>query len=315
MKPLIVIADGFDKSLFADLQGLCEFEVYPEAKITQEKLKELLPNIEGLVIRSATTITPELLELAPKLKYVIRAGEGTDNIDKVACEKKTVKVSNTPGANNNSAAEHAVALTMTVLRKTAWAHSTMKAGGWDKSKYAGNELSNKKVGVVGFGRIGQIYAKRLAGFEPELLFFDPFIESSKLSYAKKADSIEQVFKECEIISLHTPLMEATKGMVNRELLESMREDAILINASRGGIVDEEALYDVLSKNKIKAAGFDVYATEPLPEDSKLRELDNLVMTPHLGASTGEAQTRVGQMVIHQLQEFFTNSNLLNEVKA
>lgn len=315
MKPSIVIADGFDKNLFAQLQKMEEFDVHPEAKITQEKLKELLPTLQGLVIRSATTVNPDLLEMAPELKYVVRAGEGTDNIDKVACGQKGVKVSNTPGANNNSAAEHAVALTMTVLRKTAWAHSTMSNGGWDKSKFAGTELTGKKVGVVGFGRIGQIYAKRLAGFEPDLVFFDPFVQESELPYANKAESLEQLFKECEVISLHTPLMDATKGMVNRGLLESMRSDAVLINASRGGIVDEEALLDILSNKKIKGAGFDVFASEPLPEDSALRKLDNLVLTPHLGASTGEAQIRVGEMVLNQLREFFLNSNLLNEVKA
>lgn len=315
MKPSIVIADGFDKNLFASLRSMDEFNVHPEPKISQEKLKELLPTTDALVIRSATTVTPELLEMAPNLKYVIRAGEGTDNIDKVACGQKNVKVSNTPGANNNSAAEHAVALTMTVLRKTAWAHSTMASGGWDKSKFVGVELSNKKVGVVGFGRIGQIFAKRIAGFEPDLVFFDPFVEKSDLPYARKAESLEKLFEECEIISLHTPLMDVTKGMVNRSLLESMRSDAVLINASRGGIVDEEALLDVLSNKKIRGAGFDVFASEPLPENSPLRKLDNLVLTPHLGASTEEAQVRVGEMVINQLNEFLMNSNLLNEVKA
>lgn len=315
MKPSIVIADGFDKNLFALLQGMDEFNVHPEPKITQEQLKELLPTTDALVIRSATTVTPDLLELAPNLKYVIRAGEGTDNIDKVACGQKNVKVSNTPGANNNSAAEHAVALAMTVLRKTAWAHSTMSNGGWDKSKFVGVELSNKKVGVVGFGRIGQIFAKRLAGFEPDLVFFDPFVEKSDLPYARKAESLEKLFEECEIISLHTPLMDATKGMVNKTLLESMRSDAVLINASRGGIVDEEALLELLKNKKIRGAGFDVFANEPLAEDSPLRKLENLVLTPHLGASTEEAQVRVGEMVVNQLKEFLLNSNLLNEVKA
>ncbi|MFT6068299.1 MAG: D-3-phosphoglycerate dehydrogenase [Bacteriovoracaceae bacterium] len=315
MKPSIVIADGFDKNLFASLRSMDEFNVHPEPKISQEELKKLLPTTDALVIRSATTVTPDLLELAPNLKYVIRAGEGTDNIDKVACGQKNVKVSNTPGANNNSAAEHAVALAMTVLRKTAWAHSTMANGGWDKSKFVGVELSNKKVGVVGFGRIGQIFAKRIAGFEPDLVFFDPFVEKSELPYARKAESLEKLFEECEIISLHTPLMDATKGMVNRSLLEKMRSDAVLVNASRGGIVDEEALLDILKNKKIRGAGFDVFASEPLPEDSPLRKLDNLVLTPHLGASTEEAQVRVGEMVINQLKEFLTNSNLLNEVKA
>jgi D-3-phosphoglycerate dehydrogenase len=315
MKPFIVVSDGFDKKLFEHLKETNEFEVYPESKITQDTLTELLPKINGLVIRSATTVTTELLEKASNLKYVIRAGEGTDNIDKVACGQKDVKVSNTPGANNNSAAEHAVALMMTVLRKTAYAHKTMTNGGWDKSKYVGNELSNKKVGIVGFGRIGQIVAKRLAGFDVEVLFADPFIESSDLSYAKKAQTVDEVFKECDIITLHTPLMDATRGMVGSTYLTQMKPDAILVNASRGGIVDEDALYEILKNKKIKGAGFDVFATEPLPEDSKLRSLDNLVLTPHLGASTEEAQVRVGEMVINQLKEFFIKENLLNEVKA
>ncbi|MBT7610177.1 MAG: hydroxyacid dehydrogenase [Bacteriovoracaceae bacterium] len=315
MKPFIVVSDGFDNKLFNYLKGTNEFEVYPESKISQDTLAGLLPRVNGLVIRSATTITADLLEKAPNLEYVIRAGEGTDNIDKVSCEQKGVKVSNTPGANNNSAAEHAIALMMTVLRKTAYAHKNMTNGGWDKSKYLGNELSCKRVGIVGFGRIGQIVAKRLAGFDVEVLFADPFIESSELSYAKKANEVGDVFKKCDIITLHTPLMDATKGMVGKKYLSHMKPDSILINASRGGIVDEDALYNILKAGKIKAAGFDVFATEPLPQDSKLRSLDNLVLTPHLGASTEEAQVRVGEMVVNQLKEFFINQNLLNEVKA
>jgi D-3-phosphoglycerate dehydrogenase len=315
MKPFIVVSDGFDKKLFDYLKATHEFEVYPESKISQETLTELLPKINGLVIRSATTVTAELLEKAPNLKYVIRAGEGTDNIDKAACQEKDVKVSNTPGANNNSAAEHAIALMMTVLRKTAHAHKTMVDGRWDKALFTGNELSFKKVGIVGFGRIGQIVAKRLAGFDVDVLFADPFIETSDLPYAKKAHEIDDVFKECDIITLHTPLMEATKGMVGEKYLSHMKPSAILINASRGGIVDEDALYEVLKTGKIKGAGFDVFATEPLPTDSKLRSLENLVLTPHLGASTEEAQVRVGEMVVDQLKEFFINENLMNEVKA
>jgi D-3-phosphoglycerate dehydrogenase len=315
MKPFIVVSDGMDKDVFETLKAVGEFEVYPEPKVSQDKLAELLPKISGLVIRSATTVTADLLEKAPELKYVIRAGEGTDNIDKKSCEAKGVKVSNTPGANNNSAAEHAIALMMTVLRQTAWAHSTMVGGAWDKNKFTGIELWKKKIGVVGFGRIGQIVAQRLAGFEVEVKFFDPFLETSTIPYATKAKDLKEVFETCDIVTLHTPLMDATKGMVTRELLESMKPHSVLVNASRGGIVDEEALYDVLSNKKIRGAGFDVFATEPLETDSKLRKLDNLILTPHLGASTEEAQIRVGEMAVHQLQEYFLNNNLLHEVKA
>lgn len=314
MKPVIVVSDGMDKEIFEQLTAINEFEVFPEPKVSQDKLKELLPTISGLVIRSATTVNAELLELATNLKYVIRAGEGTDNIDKKLCQAKNVKVSNTPGANNNSAAEHAIALMMTVLRKTAHAHQSMANGKWDKNAYTGNELSNKKIGIVGFGRIGQIVAKRLMGFEPSVLFYDPFIEKSEMNYCQKAKDLEEIFSTCDIITIHTPLMDATRGIVNEKLLSLMKKDSILINAARGGIVDESALLNVLKDKKIKGAGFDVFATEPLEENSPLRKLDNLILTPHLGASTEEAQLRVGEMAVHQLKEFFLNNNLLNEVR-
>lgn len=315
MSSMIVVADGFDKSLFTELCTEKEFNVHPKEKITQEELKDLLPNIEGLVIRSATTVTPDLLEAAPKLKYVIRAGEGTDNIDKKSCEQKGVKVSNTPGANNNSAAEHAIALIFTLLRKTAWAHGSMINGKWEKPKFTGMELSNKTVGIIGFGRIGQIVAKRLSGFEPKVKFYDPFLEKSEIPYAEKAMDLKEIFETCDIITIHVPLMEKTRNFITKEHLSVMKSSALLVNASRGGIVNEEDLLEVLQGNKIKGAAFDVFATEPLEEDSPLRKLDNLILTPHLGASTEEAQKRVGEMVINQLNEFFINKNLLNEVKA
>lgn len=314
MKPYILVSDGFDKDQFKKLVAMNEFDVYPEPKVAEDKLAEIVKNAHGLVIRSATTVTPALLEGAPNLKLVIRAGEGTDNIDKSACAAKGVKVANTPGANNNSAAEHAIALMMSALRYTPQACAKMKSGGWDKNLYTGLEISNKKIGVVGFGRIGQIVAKRLAGFEPEILFFDPSLKKSDIPYARKATSLEEVFETCDIITLHTPLTAVTKGMIGDKLLSLMKKEAVLVNASRGGIVDEEALYTTLKEGKIRAAAFDVFASEPLPEDSKLRLLENLIMTPHLGASTEEAQVRVGEMVLNQLREFFLNNNLLNEVR-
>lgn len=315
MKPFLLVADGFDKELFQKLCTNTQFDVHPEPKVSQEKLRELLPKVSGLVIRSATTVTPELLELASNLKLVIRAGEGTDNIDKVACQARGVKVANTPGANNNSAAEHAIALMMTCLRKTAEAHVSMKAGKWDKASFTGLELSNKTIGIVGFGRIGQIVAKRLAGFEPKVLFFDPTVESTDLPYATKAKNLEELFLASDIITLHTPLLPQTKNMIGAELFKRMKKNAILVNAARGGIVDEAALSEALKAGQLRAAGFDVFAEEPLNEKSALRELPNFIMTPHLGASTEEAQVRVGEMVLHQLEEFFLNNNLLNEVKA
>lgn len=311
----IVISDGFNASLFQELKNDPNFNVAEKAKMTQEELKQLLPTIEGLVVRSATKPNKELIDAAPNLKYIIRAGEGTDNIDKSYCQEKGVKVSNTPGANNNSAAEHAIALMLTVLRKTAWAHQSMKDGKWDKAAYMGNELTNKTIGIVGFGRIGQLVAKRLAGFDPKILFFDPSLNDSPFEYASKAGSVEQVFSESDIVTIHVPLLEQTQNMINTDLLSKMKSDAVLVNAARGKITDEKALYEVLKAGKIRGAGFDVFASEPLEAGSPLMELDNLVLTPHLGGSTEEAQYRVGEMAVHQLKEFFINGNLLNEVRV
>lgn len=315
MKPFIVVPDGFDKSLFEELKKIDSLEVHPTSKVSQDELKALLPRVNGLIIRSATTVNAELLALASNLKIVIRAGEGTDNIDKKLCQEKGVKVANTPGANNNSAAEHAIALMMSVLRNTAIADKTMKDGKWEKSSLTGLELWKKKVGIVGFGRIGQIVAKRISGFEPEVLFFDPVLEKSDIPHCKKAQSLEEIFKTCDIISIHTPLLPATKGMITRELMSMMKKEAILVNAARGGIVDEEALYDLLKEKNFRGAGFDVFATEPLPLPNKLLELSNLTVSPHLGASTEEAQFRVGEMAVFQIKEFFEKNILMNEVKA
>lgn len=314
-KPFIVVCDGMDKSVF---EGLCAqegIEVHPKAKLTQDEIKELLPKANGLIIRSATKPNKEFIDQAPNLKYIIRAGEGTDNIDKAYCAEKGVKVSNTPGANNNSAAEHAMALIMTVLRKTAQADASMKEGKWEKSQFTGNELWKKTVGIMGFGRIGQILCKRLQGFEPNVLFFDPGVQTSEFSYAKKVDTLEELFSQSDIVSIHTPLLDATKGVVNKDLLSKMKSDAILVNAARGKIVNEDDLAEALNNGVIKAAGFDVFANEPLEEGSKLLEAKNLTMTPHLGGSTEEAQFRVGEMAAHQMVEFFIKENLLNEVKA
>ena len=314
-KPFIVVCDGMDKSVFEELKNNENLEVHPSPKLTQEEIKELLPKVNGLVIRSATKPNKEFIDLAPNLKYIIRAGEGTDNIDKTYCQEKGIKVSNTPGANNNSAAEHALALIMTVLRKTASADASMKQGKWEKAQFTGNELWKKTVCIMGFGRIGQILCKRLQGFEPNVLFFDPGIKESEFSYAKKVETLDELFSKSDIISIHTPLLDATKGVVNSDLIGKMKSDAVLVNAARGKIVNEDDLYTALKERTIKGAGFDVFANEPLENESKLKELDNIVLTPHLGGSTEEAQFRVGQMAASQMVEFFVNDNLLNEVKA
>jgi D-3-phosphoglycerate dehydrogenase len=314
-KPFIVVSDGMDKEIFDQLIATPGLDVHPKSKVSKDELKVLLPKINGLIIRSATCPDKEMLDAAPHLRYIIRAGEGTDNIDKKYCQEKGVKVSNTPGANNNSAAEHAIALMMTLLRKTNLADVSMKKGDWEKSAFTGNELWKKTIGLVGFGRIGQIVCKRLQGFEPSVLFFDPINNSSPFDYAKSVKDVKEIFQKADIISIHTPLLDSTKNLVNKEMLSLMKKDAILVNAARGKIINENDLYEFLKEKKIKGAALDVFANEPLENESKLRSLDNIVITPHLGGSTEEAQFRVGEMALHQIREYFLNNTLLNEVKA
>ena len=312
-KPFIVVSDGMDENAFSSLRGEREFNVYHKNKLNAEQLEEFLPKMSAIVIRSKTKITSDLLDKAPRLKYIIRAGEGTDNIDKVSCKTKGVCVSNTPGANSQSAAEHAIALIMTLLRHTANAHKSMVCGKWDKSLFTGGELTGKHLGIVGFGRVGQLVAHKLRGFEPEILFFDPYIQESDLPRTSHALSLEDIFINSDIVTLHLPLNEKTAGIINAQLISSMKTTGLLINTSRGEVLDEEALYKALLKEDIAGAGLDVFSQEPLPESSPLRKLKNVVLTPHLGASTVEAQQRVAAMVLHQLKEFFLNGNPINKV--
>ncbi|MBT3983737.1 MAG: hydroxyacid dehydrogenase [Bacteriovoracaceae bacterium] len=315
MKPFIIVCDGMDKTIFQELLNQDSFEVFPEPKLSQDKIKELMPKASALVIRSATKVSKELVDMAPNLKYVIRAGEGTDNIDKAYCQEKGVSVSNTPGANANSAAEHAVALMMSLLRKTSFADASMKRGEWNKSAFTGMELADKTVGFVGFGNIGKIVAKRISGFDPKVLFFDPYCEETDIPYAKKVKNLETIFSDSDIITVHTPLVEATKNLINSKLLNLMKPTSILVNAARGGIIDEADLYQHLSDGKIRGAALDVFKEEPLAENDQLKNLRNIILTPHLGASTEEAQVRVGEMAVNQLREFFNNNNLTNEVRV
>ena len=313
MRPFIVVADGMHSDVFSRLVGSDRLEVHPKGSLSSSELDELLPRVEGLVIRSKTRVTGELLEKAPLLRYVVRAGEGTDNIDKVSCRERKVVVANTPGANNNSAAEHAIALMMTLLRETARADAVMKGDGWNKSDFSGRELWNKRLGIVGLGRVGSILAQRLSGFEMERGFFDPFFQGKSPEGFERFEDIGKLFAWSDIITLHVPLSDKTKGLVGRDLLSRIQPHTVLINASRGGVLDEEALIECLQEKRMGGAALDVYEREPLPPDSPLRRIPNLVLTPHLGASTVEAQYRVGEAAVRQIEEFFLNNRTINEV--
>ena len=315
MKPFVVVADGMHADIFSRFMKSEQLQVHPDSFLSSDQLEGLLSRIEGLIVRSKTRVTADFLQKASRLKYVVRAGEGTDNIDKISCREHAVVVANTPGANNNSAAEHAIALMMTLLRETARADAGMRKGGWGKSDFAGRELWQKRVGIVGLGRVGSILAHRLSGFEVKMGFYDPFFTGAPSVGLKRFEHIEELFSQSDIVTLHVPLSDGTRKLVGKKLLSQMPSDALLINASRGGVVDEEALIDHLQENRMAQAALDVYEREPLPTDSPLRDIPNLVLTPHLGASTCEAQYRVGAAAVHQLEAFFLHNQILNEVKV
>ena len=255
MKPFVVIADGMHSDIFSRFVKSDQFRVHPQSTLTSGELEQLLPKLEGLVVRSKTHVNGDLLQKAPLLKYVVRAGEGTDNIDKISCREQNVVVANTPGANNNSAAEHAIALMMTLLRQTARADARMKKGGWNKSDYQGQELWKKRVGIVGLGRVGRLLAQRLSGFEMDMGFYDPFVKENVPVGMKPFERLEDIFSQSDIITLHVPLMDKTRGLVGQRLLSCMPSHAVLINASRGGVVDEEALCRHLKEKKMAGGRF------------------------------------------------------------
>jgi len=257
-----------------------------------------LQDADVLIVRSATKVTDELLQSAPKLRIVARAGVGLDNVDKAACEKRKIKVINTPGASSNSVAELALGMMFAISRRITKADAGMKGKLWLKKELTGTELQGKTLGVVGLGRIGTMLAVKANSLGMKIIFHDPHSQPS--SALGKPVSLDELYAEADFISLHVPATPETKGMINAAALGKMKKNAVLINTARGALVDEEALYSALKEGKIGGACLDVYATEPYT--GKLSELPNTVLTPHIAGSTKEAQVRIGQELIEKLKQ-------------
>lgn len=294
----------------------------PLAQDATDKLKELLPNVEitvehyeqdelvekakdmdVLVVRSATKATREVIENASKLKIIGRAGMGLDNIDLVAAKEKDIQVINTPGANSLSVAELVVGMVLSLYRYTARGTMGIKEGKWEKKQLKGLELSNKTLGIVGFGNIGKHLSNLVKGFNVKTLVFDvvELDEATKKEYNVEQVSLEEIYKTADIISLHVPKNEKTMHMVSDEQFDMMKKNAVLINCARGGVVNEEALLKALENGKIFGAGLDVFETEPAKGEIYEKLMNhNVVTTPHIGATTSEAQWRVGMDLVDRL---------------
>jgi D-3-phosphoglycerate dehydrogenase len=295
----IHINDPLDKQATERLKSVPGAELTSE-HLEKEDLLKIMPEIEVLIVRSATKVTADIIETGTKLKIIGRAGTGLDNIDVKAAEAKGIKVINTPGANSISVAELTIGLMIACSRHIARGTIDLKNGKWTKKELEGHELFGRTVGIIGFGNIGREVAKRLLAFDMKILAYDPFVKETDMNV--KMVDLDTLYKESDYITIHVPLTPETKNLINKETISKMKDGVIIINAARGGIIDEEALYEALVSGKVYAAGLDVFEVEPPTDElrQKLLALPNVVATPHIGASTFEAQERVGMLLVERL---------------
>ena len=315
MAPKVLISDKLSDAavqIFKD-RGI-DVDFQPDLGKDKDKLAEIIGNYDGLAIRSATKVTEKILANAPNLKVIGRAGIGTDNIDKDASSKKGVIVMNTPFGNMITTAEHAIAMMFAVARQLPEASASTHAGKWEKSKFMGVELTGKTLGVIGAGNIGGIVCERARGLKMKVVAFDPFLgeEKAQKMGVEKVE-LDALLARADFITLHVPFTEQTANILSRENLAKTKKGVRIINCARGGLVDEEALADMLKSGHVAGAAFDVFKTEPAIENP-LFNLPNVVCTPHLGAATTEAQENVALQVAEQMSDYLLTgavSNALN----
>ncbi|MCK0175018.1 phosphoglycerate dehydrogenase [Mycolicibacterium sp. F2034L] len=289
--PVVLIADKLAESTVAALGD--QVEVRWVDGPDRPKLLAAVGEADALLVRSATTVDAEVLAAAPKLKIVARAGVGLDNVDVDAATARGVLVVNAPTSNIHSAAEHAVALLLSAARQVPAADATLREHTWKRSSFSGTEIFGKTVGVVGLGRIGQLVAQRLAAFGTHVVAYDPYVSAARAAQLGiELLTLDELLARADFISVHLPKTKETAGLFGKDTLARTKPGVIIVNAARGGLIDEQALADAITSGHVRAAGLDVFATEPCT-DSPLFELPQVVVTPHLGASTAEAQDRAG----------------------
>ena len=263
-------------------------------------LEDVIDRYDGIVIRSATKLTRELIDSATRLKVIGRAGVGVDNVDVDAATRRGIVVANAPESTVVSAAEQTIGLIVALARNIPQAHAALKGGRWERSRWSGVELAGKTLGLIGFGRIGQQVARRAIGLGMTALAYDPFVGSERFRElgVERAETLDELLGTAEIVTLHSPLTDETRSLIDRDTIARMRDGARLVNAARGALVDEQALIAALESGKLAGAALDVFSAEPY--EGPLLELDQVVVTPHLAASTDEAQDRAGVIVAEQV---------------
>jgi D-3-phosphoglycerate dehydrogenase / 2-oxoglutarate reductase len=290
------------------------FDVDLGLEMSDEELRERIGEYDAILIRSATKMTPELIERASKLKVIGRAGTGVDNVDIPAATRRGIIVANAPESNSVAAAEHTLALALALFRNVPQAHGSLVDGRWDRSKFKGAELYGKTLGVIGFGRIGQLVAKRAQSFEMEVVAFDKFVSAERFRDlgVEGAAGLEELLGRSDLVTIHTPKTPETINLIDAGAVAAMKQGARLVNCARGELVDLDALMEGLESGKLAGAALDVFPSEPFT-DHPIFSRDDVVVTPHLGASTAEAQDRAGVVTAEQVTEALTGGVVTNAV--
>src|SRR5579862_5139843 len=297
----VLVSDPVAESGIEKLRRAPNIEVDVKLGLAPEELKAIIGGYDALAVRSETKVTAEILAAAERLKIIGRAGVGVDNIDVAAATQKGIVVVNSPDGNTLAAAELTVGLLLAMARHIPQADATMKQGKWDRKKFVGTEIYKKTIGIIGLGRIGAAVAQRLKGFEPELIAYNPFVpEEATRRMGVEPVSLDELLRRSDFITIHTPLNNDTRGLIGPAQFEHMKDGVRIVNCARGGIVDEGALADAVKRGKVAGFAFDVFSKEPPEPENPLLSLDASVITPHLGASTEEAQIKVAVDVSEQI---------------
>ncbi|MFH2011916.1 MAG: phosphoglycerate dehydrogenase [Pseudomonadota bacterium] len=311
----ILVSDNLSEVGIQILKDTPNIHVDVCTNLSKEELKEKIKDYHGLAIRSATKVTADVIDAAKKLMVIGRAGIGLDNVDIEAATKRGIVVMNAPEGNMITTAEHAIAMMLSLSRNIPQATASMKANKWEKKKFRGKELFDKTLGIIGLGRIGSIVADRAKGLKMNIVAYDPFISEEKAREMEiELLSLDELFERSNYITVHVPLSEGTRNIINKKAFKKMKDGVMIINCARGGIVNEKDLYEAIKSGKVAGAALDVFEKEP-PEDNPLFSLDEVICTPHLGASTDEAQENVAIAIAEQISSCLLHGTIRNAVNV
>ena len=307
----ILICDKLDTLAIEELEKLGNCIDVSNEKNKLEKIKENIVDAEVVLVRSDTQINKELIGISENLKIIGRSGVGTDNIDLEEASKRNIQVTNTPEANVISAAELTVGLIISAARNITVANNSVKKSEWERSEFIGIELYKKRLGLIGFGKVAKLVSTRMQSFNMDVVFYDPFIDSS--TDKEKKVELDELLNTSDFVSIHIPKNKETENLISKEKLSLMKKGSVIINTSRGGLIDQQEVFNLVNENKLYSAGFDVYEIEP-PEISKEYENSKIITLPHLGASTNEAQIRAGEQLIKNIKDILNNdfSSVVNK---